>query len=104
MVETFLIIIFIAVLVTLIAAVVTPILVEQRLRKQQREEMRQLIGQVEQSISASVKLLEVRNYYEQTSKELNKMLQEAYREGNRFRQDQLRKTIERLEALKAIEN
>ena len=56
---------------------------------------------MEQSLGASVKLLEVRNYYDQISAEYRKMLDEAYREGNRFRQDHVRRLIERLEQLKA---
>ena len=84
----------------LIAAVTGPLLVYVRLRAQQRSEAERLISRMEQNLGTSVKLLEVRNYHDQTAAELKKMLDEAYREGNRFRQDQLRRMMERLEALK----
>jgi len=84
----------------LVAACVGPILVYRRLNKRVQDEIAQLTRRVDKSLAAGVKLLEVRNYYEQTSAELKKMLDEAYKEGNRFRQDQIRKMIERLDALR----
>lgn len=86
---------------TLIAAVVAPLVAVMRLRATQRAETERLLAKMEESLGASVKLLEVRNYYEQMSGELKKMLDEAYKEGNRFRQDHLRRLIERLEQMKA---
>jgi len=85
----------------LIAAVVAPTVVYLRLRAAQNAETERLMAKMEESLGASVKLLEVRNYYEQMSGELKKMLDEAFKEGNRFRQDHLRRLIERLEQLKA---
>ena len=84
----------------LVAACVGPILVYRRLAKRVQNELAQLTRRVDKSLAAGAKLLEVRNYYEQTSAELKKMLDEAYKEGNRFRQDQLRKMIERLDTLR----
>ncbi|GEM_PF-2329197 len=72
-----------------------------KLRAAQKMETERLMAKMEESLGASVKLLEVRNYYEQMSGELKKMLDEAFKEGNRFRQDHLRRLIERLEQLKA---
>ena len=84
----------------LVAACVGPILVYRRLNQRVQNEISQLTRRVDKSLAAGVKLLEVRNYYEQTSAELKKMLDEAYKEGNRFRQDQIRKMIERLDTLR----
>jgi hypothetical protein len=56
---------------------------------------------MEEALGSSVKLLEVRTYYDQMSAEYKKMLDEAFREGNRFRQDHIRRLLERLEQLKA---
>ena len=86
---------------TLIAAVVAPVIAVLRLRAAQKAETERLMAKMEESLGASVKLLEVRNYYEQMSGELKRMLDEALKEGNRFRQDHLRRMIERLEQLKA---
>jgi hypothetical protein len=85
----------------LAASVVAPVIVYLRLRTQQRLETERVIARMEQTLGASVKLLEVRTYYDQMSAEYKKMLDEAFREGNRFRQDHIRKLIERLEQLKA---
>ena len=85
----------------LVASVVAPVLVFLRLRAQQRAETERFIARMEQALGSSVKLLEVRTYYDQMSAEFKKMLDEAFREGNRFRQDHIRRLIERLEQLKA---
>ncbi len=88
-------------LLILLASVAVPIVIHLRTRARQREETARLVRRIEQSLGGTVMLLEVRDYYEQTSAALKNMLQEAYREGNRFRQDQIRKLIERLDTLKA---
>jgi hypothetical protein len=85
----------------LVASVVAPVIVYLRLRAQQQAETERFIARMEQALGSSVKLLEVRTYYDQISAEYRKMLDEAYREGNRFRQDHVRRLIERLEQLKA---
>ena len=85
---------------TLIAAVGAPVLVYRRLRKVQQAEIEKLHKRLEENMGAAVKLLEVRSYYDEASATLKKMLQDAYKEGNRFRQDQIRKLIDRLNALK----
>ncbi len=85
----------------LVAAVGAPVIVYLRLRAQQRAETERLIARLEEALGSSVKLLEVRTYYDQISAEYKKMLDEAFREGNRFRQDHVRRLIERLEQLKA---
>jgi hypothetical protein len=85
----------------LVAPVVALVIVYLRLRAQQRAETERVIARMEEMLGASVKLLEVRTYYDQISAEYRKMLDEAYREGNRFRQDHIRRLIERLEQLKA---
>ena len=84
----------------LIAACVVPIWVYRRLIAQVRSEVSELTSRIDKNLGASVKLLEVRDYYEQTSRELKKMLDAAYKEGNRFRQDQIRKMLARLDTLK----
>ena len=81
----------------LVASVVAPMIVYLRLRAQQRAETERLIARMEEALGSSVKLLEVRTYYDQISAEYKKMLDEAFREGNRFRQDHVRRLIERLE-------
>jgi hypothetical protein len=85
----------------LAASVVAPLIVYLRLRAQQQAETERFIARMEQALGSSVKLLEVRTYYDQMSAEYKKMLDEAFREGNRFRQDHIRRLIERLEQLKA---
>ena len=85
----------------LVASVVAPVIVYLRLRGLQRAETERLIARMEEALGSSVKLLEVRTYYDQMSAEYKKMLDEAFREGNRFRQDHMRRLIERLEQLKA---
>ncbi len=83
-----------------LTSVIVPIAVYVLTRKRHREDIEQLMHRVERSLDAAVKLLEVRDYYLQTSESLKNMLQEAYREGNRSRQDQIRKLIDRLDTLK----
>ena len=70
------------IVLTLIAAVVAPVVAVLRLRATQKAETERLIAKIEESLGASVKLLEVRNYYEQMNGELKKMLDEAFKEGN----------------------
>ena len=84
----------------LIAAVSIPIFVYERLLKKLRSEISQLTKRMDQNLGASIKLLEVRDYYQQTSAALKKLLDEAYKDGNRFRQDEIKKLLERLDTLK----
>lgn len=86
---------------TLTAGIVGPILLYGHLQKHRQAETEKLRNAIDTNLAAGVKLLEVRNYYDETSAALKKMLQEAYKEGNRFRQDQIRKLVDRLDALKA---
>ena len=85
----------------LAAAVGGPLFVYFRMQARQRAESERLMARIEQALGSSVKLLEVRNYYDQMAAEYKKMLDEAYKEGNRFRQDHIRRLVERLEQLKA---
>jgi hypothetical protein len=85
---------------TLLAAVVLPIAVHLRTLKKVKQETSQLISNLDKNLAATVKLLEVRSYYDETSATLKKMLDVAYKDGNRFRQDQIRQLINRLETLK----
>jgi len=85
----------------LAAAVGAPIFVYFRIQARQRAESERLMARIEQALGSSVKLLEVRNYYDQMAAEYKKMLDEAYKEGNRFRQDHIRRLVERLNQLKA---
>ena len=94
-------VLLILILITLLAVVGVPILVYRRLRDENKALTDRLLARMEQNMDASVKLLEVRSYYEEMSGQLRKMLDEAYREGNRFRQDHIRRLQERLEQLKA---
>jgi len=84
----------------LVAACVTPILVYYRLIRKVRREVAQLLSRLDKHLAAGARLVEVQNYCQQTSGELKKMLDEAYKEGNRFRQQQIRKLMERLDTLK----
>lgn len=93
--------VIILLIIVLIAVVLVPMLFYVRLRTMQRLETERLLTRMEQSLGASVKLIEVRDYYEFMAGELKKMLDEAFRDGNRFRQDHLRRLSERLEQLKA---
>jgi uncharacterized protein HemX len=88
-------------LLILAAAVGAPVFLYFRVQARQRAESERLMARIEQALGSSVKLLEVRNYYDQMAAEYKKMLDEAYKEGNRFRQDHIRRLVERLEQLKA---
>lgn len=92
--------VFILLALTLVAAVGAPFFLFRRLLHKQKAETSQMSSLLDRHLGAAVKLLEVRDYYEETSRALKKMLDEAYKEGNRFRQDEIRKLIERLEAMK----
>lgn len=95
--EMFIVVLLILALVT---AVCLPLVLYVRLIRSVKAETSQFISHLDRNLAATVKLLEVRDYYEKTSAALKKMLQEAYKEGNRFRQDEIRKLIDRLDALK----
>ena len=56
---------------------------------------------VASGVDSGPMLNEVRDFYEFTSAELQRLLNEAHREGNRQKQDRFRKLIDRLRALKA---
>lgn len=84
---------------TLALVAVAYYILQRRLEKA-RADMAQMMKRIDQNLALGVKLLEVRNYYQETSAQLKKMLDEAYKEGNRFRQDQIRKMTARLDTLK----
>ena len=86
---------------TLLAAVAVPWFLHLRAQARLREQTDRLLSRLDQNLGAATKLLEVRAYYEETAAAYKRMLDEAYKEGNRFRQDQMRKLMERLETLKA---
>ena len=92
--------IFVLLALTLVAAVGTPWFLFRHLLSKQKAETSQMSSLLDRHLGATVKLLEVRDYYEETSRALKKMLDEAYKEGNRFRQDQIRKLVDRLDAMK----
>jgi len=85
---------------TLLTAIILPIVLYFRLLQTAKSEKTQLISNIDKHLGATVKLIEVRNYYAETSAALKAMLDTAYKEGNRLRQDEIRKLINRLEALK----
>ena len=85
---------------TLLTAIILPIALYLRLLQAVKNEKTQLISNIDKHLGATVKLIEVRNYYAETSAALKTMLDAAYKEGNRLRQDDIRKLINRLEALK----
>jgi len=100
-VETTLLGVLIAVAsLTLIAAVVTPLFVYRQIVRQYQAQTAQLISNLDRNLGAATKLLEVRDYYEESAAALEKMLQEAYKEGNRFRQEQIRQLLDRLKTMK----
>jgi len=69
--------------------------------KNLRAEIAALAQKTSESLDAGVKLLEVREFYQETSAEYQRMLNEAHRDGDRQRQDRMRRLIERLNTLKA---
>ena len=85
----------------LAAAVIVPIVIARRTTAKMRSEVSQLISRIDKSLGAAIKLLEVRDYYDTTATELKKLLDEAYKDGNRQRQEAIRKMIQRLDTLKA---
>ena len=84
----------------LIASVSIPILIYERLTKKSDSQISQLTNRMDQNQNASAKFLEVRDYYQQTAAALKKLLDEAYKDGNRFRQEEIKKLLDRLETLK----
>ena len=85
----------------LISSVLFPFLIYLRVTKSLRGEVSRMTGRLDQDLGAGAKLLEVRDYYQQTSSALKKMLDDAYKEGNRSRQEEIRRLLNRLETLKA---
>jgi len=85
----------------LVVSCIAPIVFYRRLTARFRREVSQFVSRLDKNLGAAAKLLEVRDYYQKMSAELKRMLDEAYKEGDRVRQDRLRKLIERLETLKA---
>jgi hypothetical protein len=65
------------------------------------DEVSALAEKVGESIEAGVKILAVRQFYEETYAEYQRMLNEAHRDGDRRQQDRLRRLIETLATLKA---
>lgn len=84
----------------LVAAVVVPLWICRWAVRRCQTQTAQFISNLDRNLGAATKLLEVRDYYQETHAALDKMLQEAYKEGNRFRQDQIRRLIERLNTMK----
>ena len=85
----------------LFSSVSFPLLIYMRVTKSLRGEVSRMTGRLDQNLGAGAKLLEVRDYYQQTSSALKKMLDDAYKEGNRSRQEEIRRLLDRLETLKA---
>ena len=83
-----------------VAAFIVPITIYRRLIEHVRSEVSRLTKRVDQNLAAAVKLHEVRDYHQGASAELKKMLDEAYKDGNRSRQEQIRKLMQRLDTLK----
>jgi hypothetical protein len=86
---------------TLAVSVVVPLILFRKMNRKAREETSQLISRLDQHMGAAVKLIEVRDFYAETSRKYREMLEEAFKEGNRFRQDDIRQLQERLDTLKA---
>ena len=97
---TFAIIQAVYVILTIIAIFTLYRILERRLDKVHAD-FSQVMNRLDRNLAATVKLLEVRDYYQETSTQLKKMLEEAYKDGNRFRQDQIRSLMARLDTLKA---
>ena len=84
----------------LFSSVLFPLLIYIRVTKSLRGEVSRMTGRLDQNLGAGAKLLEVRDCYQQTSAALKKMLDEAYKEGNRSRQDEIRRLLDRLDTMK----
>ena len=84
-----------------VAAIAAPIVLYVVLMRRVRMDVSRLISHLDQTLASSLKLVEVRDFYAEVSGELRKMLDEAFRDGNKPRQMQLRKLSDRLDALKA---
>ena len=61
----------------------------------------ELAEKVNESLDAGVKILEVRKFCDVTHAEYQRMLNQAHRDGDRQRQDSMRRLIEGLGTLKA---
>ena len=84
----------------LVSSVLFPLLIYIRVTKSLRGEVSRMTGRLDRDLGAGAKLLEVRDYYQQASSALKKMLDDAYKEGNRSRQEEIRRLLDRLETLK----
>ena len=73
----------------------------RRLRSRLSAEINSLGERVSSTVDAGAKLNEVRDFYEHAEPELQRLLNEAHREGDRKKQDRFRKLVERLNTLKA---
>lgn len=82
------------------SSIAVPLVVYRGLMKKVRDQVSQMTIRLDQDLGAGAKLIEVRDYYQQASASLKKMLDDAYKEGNRQRQDELKRLLERLEAMK----
>jgi len=84
----------------LVSSVAMPIVIYRLLLARARAEIARVTGLLDQNLGMGARLLEVRDYYQQTQAALRKLLDEAYKEGNRHRQDELRRMLDRLETMK----
>jgi len=65
------------------------------------ESLQKLGQQTNEGLNTAPKLLEVREFYQYASEEIQRLLNEAHREGDRAKQDRFRRLLERLNTLKA---
>jgi len=89
------------VILALAASVALPLLLHRRLLRSLAAEKDKMLKNLEEKAGAGAKFLEVRRYYDFMSREIGRLLDEAHRDRNRSRIEQLRVMRERLLTLKA---
>ena len=83
------------------ASLVVQLILYRLLKAGMKAEAERLAGRVDEGLGAGAKFLEVQNYYEDTSREIRRLIGEGTKEGNRQRVDQFRRMRDRLEALRS---
>ena len=83
------------------AGIVLIVLLHRNAMKSLHAKLDAVTTKVGESLDAGVKLLEVKNFYEETHADYQRMLNQAHRDADRSTQDRIRRLIDRLNTLKA---
>lgn len=84
-----------------IVCVAVQIILHRRLMAYLRAQNERVVARVDEGLGASAKFLEVQEYCNETTREMQRLISEANKERNRQRVDQIRRMRDRLEAMRA---